>query len=533
MSRRAVQCLPVWLILALACSKQDATPQSIPPAAAGHGPMRVADAADDSDDTDDADLPQVDGDATVKAIVALGHTDNKVTEHVAYLTEDIGPRLTGSHRLMVAEQWCRDQFASWGLDAKLEKWGDFPVGFDRGPWSGGMVTPEEIDYDFITPAWTPGAVGPVQGKATLYPKSLAELKRRKAELKGAWVVRPRDWDIDRKLRDKIDDALGDVGPAGLVVSDRNEAGELVHTYGDSDIEWTSLPTLVKVNLRADQHRDLVERLEASEAVQLALSIDNRFFNGPVPQHNVIADLVGSEKPDEIVVVGGHLDSWDGATGANDNGTGVATTLEAARLLVAAGAKPKRTIRFMLWSGEEQGLLGSRWFAAHPMVPLRDTVAVINMDALFPFGRTHGMTVVAKGSTELEPYFAEAAATVERELFADTAPEAGAFFRSDHYPFAERGVPAIFAVGGPSQRPEHNPERLVPRYMDYLTRRYHQPADEYDPETWDLAGIVQDVTIYFRAGLAIAQDDRFPNWAPGHRFRPLRDAMRRSDAAASG
>src|SRR5262249_31123525 len=111
-----------------------------------------------------------------------------------------------------------------------------------------------------------------------------------------------------------------------------------------------------------------ERLKSGQAVELEFDVDNRFVSGPVELDNVVADLRGSELPDEYVVVGGHIDSWDVATGATDNGTGCATTLEAARLLAATGANPRRTIRFMLWSGEEEGLLGSAaWVAAHPDV----------------------------------------------------------------------------------------------------------------------------------------------------------------------
>lgn len=445
MSSRLRSIVPVWFVLALACGKQDAVPTAIPPEAADvhYGAAMDGGLSDDalSDDVDDA-LPAVDGDAVVKAIVRLGHTDSKVTDHLVYLTEDIGPRLTGSHRLMEAEQWCRDQFSKWGLNASLEQWGDFPVGFDRGPWSGGMVAPEEIDYDFITPSWTPGVVGPKQGPAVLYPKTLAEANKRKGQLEGAWVVRPRDMDIERKLRDKIDDALVAHGAAGLVVSDRNDAGELVHTYGSYKIDWKALPQLVKVNLRADQHRDLVERLGDKEGVKLAFSIDNRFFNGPVPQHNVIADIVGSEKPDEIVVVGGHLDSWDGAKGANDNGTGVATTMEAARLLMAAGAKPKRTIRFMLWSGEEQGLLGSEGYVEAHAEQMDKYSAVLVHDGGTNYLAGLGVT------PEMMPQMKEAFAPV-MQLSPDTLPfvltEADSLRPggSDHTPFINAGVPGFF------------------------------------------------------------------------------------------
>lgn len=432
------------LLLTLSCGKGDAVPDSIPPAAADtRTPMGAGDDADDwGDDDDDSDVPEVDGDAVVKAIVRLGHAEPKISEHVAHLSVEIGGRLTGSHQLMVAEQWCKEQFESWGLSARLEHWGDFPVGFDRGPWSGGMVAPEEIDYDFITPSWTPGVLGPHRAAATLYPETLAEVNKRKAELKGKWVVRARSVDLDRKLRDKIDDALVDVGVAGLIVEDRDADGELVHTYGSYEIAWTDLPRLVTINLRSDQHRDLVERIGAKEAVELAFSIDNRFFNGPVPQHNVIADLVGSDKPNEVVVVGGHLDSWDGAQGANDNATGVATTLEAARLLVAAGAKPKRTIRFMLWTGEEQGLLGSEGYVEDHGEEMDDYSAVLVHD-----GGTNYLSGIAV-TPEMMPQAKQVFAPV-MQLAPETMPfeitETDSLHTggSDHTPFIKAGVPGFF------------------------------------------------------------------------------------------
>lgn len=441
MSRPVVSLAASAFFFALGCRVPEAVPESIPPAAAdARGSAHLGTSPSGEAVQRAVDVPVVDGDATVQAIVSIGHTDPKVTEHLAHLTEEIGPRLTGSHRLMAAEAWCRETFEGWGLPARLDKWGDFDVGFDRGPWSGGMVSPEEIDFDFITPAWTPGVAGPLRAAAVLYPKSLAELKRHKDTLTGAWVVRPRDWDLDRALRKKIDAGLAGLA-AGIVISDRN-AGELVHTYGEHEIQWNALPSLVTVNLRADQHVDLVERLVAGETVELSFSIDNRFFNGPVPQHNVIADLVGSDKPDEVIIVGGHLDSWDGATGANDNGTGVATTMEAARLLVAAGAKPKRTIRFMLWTGEEQGLLGSKGYVEAHGEALDQVSAVLVHD-----GGTNylsGLAVTPEMMPQMKVAFAPvmqlAPKTRPFELEEAVALQPGG---SDHTPFIRAGVPGFF------------------------------------------------------------------------------------------
>ncbi|MCA9685837.1 MAG: M28 family peptidase, partial [Myxococcales bacterium] len=242
--------------------------------------------------------------------------------------------------------------------------------------------------------------------------------------------------------------------------------------------------------------------------------------------NVLGRLPGAVAPEQAVFLTGHWDHLgtdqgkidageDGIyNGAIDNASGVANMLGVAAELkarAAAGAPLDRSVVFLATTAEEQGLLGARHYAAHPLVPLADTVAVINMDALFPFGATKGMTVVALGSSELEEYMADAARAVGRELYPDPAPQLGAFFRSDHYPFAAKGVPAIFAVGGPADDPKVGETVDLARYEDYVGHHYHQVSDEYDPERWDLTGIVQDVEVYFRTGWAIANDDRVPNW----------------------
>ncbi len=271
---------------------------------------------------------------------------------------------------------------------------------------------------------------------------------------------------------------------------------------------------------------------------IVADLDLRTAAVPVTSHNVVGWIEGSERPDEIVVYTAHWDhvgtrnhlSGDKIfNGAVDNATGTAALLELAAAFAALDAPPRRSILFLATTAEEQGLLGARHYVAQPIFPLRNTVGVINMDALFPFGSSSSMTVVGMGSSELEDYLAEAARQTGRTLHPDPTPQAGAFFRSDHFPFAERGVPAVFAVGGPTpQQLQSDPARLA-RYADYLQHRYHQPADEYDAATWDMSGIVQDVQVYFRAGLALANDDAFPNWRPDHPFRARRDAMREADA----
>lgn len=310
--------------------------------------------------TPSAALPQ---DEVVDRVIKEGRSHPMVMKHLEYMSERIGHRLTGSPSMERASKWAQAVFASYGLESRLEPWGEFPVGFERGPASGGMVAPMRMDYVFGTNAWTAGTPGPVRGPAVLYPQSVEALEEARARLSGAWLIElPRSAQPEREVRAKIDAALAEIGLAGRI----RGTGALVRTGGRYRISYDDLPTDVVISLKDEYYADLKARLDRGEEVELEFDIDNRFLPGPMPQYNVIADLVGSEFPDEYVYVGGHLDTWDGAQGAQDNGTGCATTIEAARLLSLAGAQPKRTIRFILWGGEEQGLLGSRAdVRAHP------------------------------------------------------------------------------------------------------------------------------------------------------------------------
>jgi hypothetical protein len=325
-------------------------------------------------------------DAALARLIELGRHDHQVSEELRHLCVEIGPRLTSSTRLTQACEWTRDQFASFGLAASLERWGEFPVGFDRGPWHGGMVAPEKLDFVFHTMAWTPGTNGPKRGPALRFPKDDAELAAIDAKIAGAWLVRapaaapqpPNDF--VRKVQERIVErgGLGEV---------RGARGDLLVTDGNFQVAWDALPKLVQIRVRKDHHDQLWSRLgkeqekekEKPEQVELEFDVDNRFVKGPIPLYNVVADLKGTEKPDEFVIVSGHLDSWDGAQGTVDNGTGCATTLEAARLLAKAGVHPKRTIRFVLWSGEEQGCLGSVRYVEQHAAELPKVSAVLVHD----------------------------------------------------------------------------------------------------------------------------------------------------------
>jgi carboxypeptidase Q len=299
----------------------------------------------------------------VDRIVSAGNESSQAMDHLDILCNRIGPRLTGSDNLTNACDWARGRFASFGIEnARLEQWGEFPVGFNRGPWFGRVIQPESKALEFMTMAWSAGTKGTVRGKAVLAPKDKTELDLAKENgtLVGAWVLLPRpdrsggarpNPAFLRSLRAELEGAKA----AGIVAPSSND---LLVTAGLHRISWDKLPTLPSVTLLRKQFEEIAGWIKEGKAVTLEFDIRNYFKPGPIKLYNVIADIPGVSLPDEYVIVGGHIDSWDGATGATDNGTGVATTLEAARILMKTGVKPKRTIRFMLWSGEEQGLLGS-------------------------------------------------------------------------------------------------------------------------------------------------------------------------------
>ena len=308
-------------------------------------------------------------------LIELSAKDDQVMSHLIELTSTFGPRLTGSTSLTNAGEWAKKRFASYGLQASTERWGEFPVGFDRGIDSGFIVgigekdeegKPSDVKLEFITNAWSAGTDGPTRGRVVLEPLIVDEFDASLYE--DAWILRrPRKERPTTLTRRKLDKLLAEAGMLGEL---RNSGTTLPVVSGNQNITWDDIPEHPSVRLVSTSYQVLMDQLmaEGSPGVEVEIDLQHTFVPGPIDLYNVIADIPGTEFPDEYVIVGGHLDSWGAAVGAQDNGTGCATTFEAARLLMKSGLKPRRTIRFMLWSGEEQGLFGSQAYAkAHPEV----------------------------------------------------------------------------------------------------------------------------------------------------------------------
>ncbi|HEX7878953.1 MAG TPA: M28 family peptidase [Candidatus Eisenbacteria bacterium] len=264
---------------------------------------------------------------------------------------------------------------------------------------------------------------------------------------------------------------------------------------------------------------------------IALDLEARLRIERSESYNFLGLLRGREHPDEVVAYSAHWDHVgigvpvDGDSiynGAIDNATGTAALLTLAKAYRSRPEPPARSVLFWATTCEEQGLLGSYHYADNPVVPLNKTVALINMDALFPFGKVGAIVVTGYGQTELEDLLVEASKPEDRVVLPDDNPEAGAYFRSDHYPMAKKGVPSIFGVGNPV---DDSDSTLMARFTGYVQTGYHKPKDELTDD-WDLAGIVQDVRSFYRLGAGLADGTAWPNFRATSEFRHLRDAMMR-------
>ncbi len=260
----------------------------------------------------------------------------------------------------------------------------------------------------------------------------------------------------------------------------------------------------------------------------------------VPSYNVVGRIPGSDPKlkDQVVIYSAHWDhfGWDRSLpgskhdqifhGAVDNASGVAALLELAKAYAALPQPPRRSILFIATTAEERGLLGAQYYAAHPLYPLRDTLADINMDGMNMWGHTRDVQNIGQGNSDLDDVVAAAARSQGRVIVADRSPERGFFYRADHFEFAKAGVPSLFLGGGDDYigRPSGFGKD---KREEYVNDRYHKVTDVVRPD-WDLSGAMEDIELLFRTGYAVAQRDAFPQWKAGAEFKSKRDAMMRAD-----
>ena len=345
---------------------------------------------------------RVDLDAVTR-IRQEGFRRSKVMDLASELMDGIGPRVTGSPNMKAANEWARAKFESWGLvNAHLESWGPFGRGWTWEGCSVRMLSPDSTQFIAIPQAWTPGTNGPIRAKAVRVNAAAAsDLDKFHGKLAGAAVLFG-EWKApkveDKPLSQRYDEkGLGEIGAyaipgavpprfnrdeyqkrrelakaarkffadekvAAVLSEGSHDGGTLGVQEGGS--QKTGEPEGVPWVVLTAEHFGRVSRLlEREVPVELEIDVRARFLNGDPTAWNTVAEIPGTEKKGEVVMLGAHLDSWQGGTGATDNGAGSVAAMEAVRILETLGLKPRRTIRIALWSGEEQGLLGSRAYVA--------------------------------------------------------------------------------------------------------------------------------------------------------------------------
>ena len=247
-------------------------------------------------------------------------------------------------------------------------------------------------------------------------------------------------------------------------------------------------------------------------------------------HNVIAVLKGSSTPNEYVLYTAHWDHLGVGkpdargdsiyNGAVDNASGVAAVLSVAKAFTQLKEKPKRSIVFLAVTAEEQGLLGSEYYASHPIFPLNKTVADLNMDALGDYGLTNDFAVTGKGQNDLEDYVNDFASQQDKKVVGDKNPGAGSYYRSDHFNFAKVGVPALDINTG-AESTQHGLAWGKQQQKEYNDKHYHQPSDNYSPRM-NAEGMAQVASLLFNVGNKLANENTFPGWKAGSEFKAIRE-----------
>lgn len=261
-------------------------------------------------------------------------------------------------------------------------------------------------------------------------------------------------------------------------------------------------------------------------LNLSIKTELKFQNS----RNVVGIIEGTERADECIVYSAHWDHFgigpkhDGDSiynGAMDNGTALAAMLETAKAFANLKEKPKRSVVFLSITAEETGMTGSAYYAQNGVFPPEKTIANLNYELLLPMGKMKDVTITGFGQSELDDYVAESAKEQDRYIVEEAFPENGMYYRSDHFSFAKVGIPSLFIKGWQDSR-EHGKDWAKQQVKNYWATAYHKPADEYNPETSDLEGCIEDAKLFFKIGYTLANEDSYPNWNEKSEFKAIRD-----------
>ena len=405
---------------------------------------------------------------------------SQLMKNLEYLTTKIGPRLTGSPQMQAASKWTLQRFHDYGIDAHLETT-QIAHAWTRGHDSAAIVTPIRRAVPIRSFGWSKATPGPVTGAVkALEIKTLADFDKYKGQLKGAVVLASKPATL-RPENEPADNAYDAVIPppkgvphAQMSFRERLQLLKLIAAEQPAAVlldsgKWDNLfnmaggfnnyqPSDVPMAFISHEDYDLIYRLQGAGPVSMTVDLNGTFSPGPAPASITVAEIKGTQFPEQRVIIGGHLDSWDLGQGALDNGTGAMAVLEAARTLKALGWQPRRTITFILFTGEEQGGIGAKLF-------LQDHAAEIpKMDAVLIHDTGTGkvFSIALEDEYETAPLMSEIYQPLKEVL--DLRPlSTRVFGASDHVPFMKAGVPGYFCV----QKPAH------------YGQAHHSQADTFD------------------------------------------------------
>ncbi len=442
----------------------------------------------------------------VARIVSQGIDHSHAAADLAYLSDVIGPRLAGSPEMRRANDWTQSKFRDYGATTSELEGFAFGVPWIRGPATARMLAPQRRELLTVSWAWAPGTNGPTPGNVILIDaRTPADFARRFAgKLQGAWVMIGPAYEIpnpdgprtpadsvrvdsvrraaaahtedERKFMPMRAQLVAREAIAGVIRDGAKEFGLL--TMSGTPAAILPYPEVVISNENYSQFERLLRR---GEPVRFEADVQNTFGARLVQQFNTVAEIRGSERPNEVVLLGAHLDSWDIATGATDNGSGAIAVLEAARILTAAGVHPKRTIRFVLFGAEEEGLYGSQAYAAAHRSELDRFQAVLVLDN--GSGRITGMELQNRNDLRdmwqamLQPLDALGPLTVRSGFKTGT----------DHLSFLLFGVPA-FNYDQLSRGYDHTHHSQVDDFAHAVPADVAQAATVMAVNAWQLADL---------------------------------------------
>ena len=456
-----------------------------------------------------------------------GFHNSKVMDYATGLMDSIGERLTGSPNMKRANEWTRDQLTAAGLtNAHLESWGPFGRGWANQYVNARMTTPDIVPLIVYAKAWTPGTNGVVTGKCirvTIEKKE--DFDKYKGKLAGMIVITGPDADVKpiaeapykrysdedlaktseyeipgerppfrmseiarrRQFQKDLNQFYADEKVLAVIDHSRGTSGGgTVFVQSGGSYKPGETTTVPQLTLASEHWTRIARLLQQKKDVTLELNVINTFYDDDLMQYDTIAEIPGTDKKDEIVMLGAHLDSWHAGTGATDNGAGTIVMMEAVRILKAIGITPRRTIRIGLWSGEEEGLLGSQGyveqhFGSRPRMDdpnMKDMPTLLRRDA--------GPVTVKPEQAKVSAYFNVDNGTGKiRGVYLQENEAVAPIFESWMRPFKDLGMTTLSmrntggtdhlsfdAVGIPGFQFIQDP-------IEYETRTHHSNMDVYD------------------------------------------------------